>query len=185
VACGSGDVELAVDMIVRPIGQKPAQTTSEDCGVKLSRWGSVEVDEPRIKPRGRGCFAAGMCPHRVPGIAIEAVEAGIEAAESHSTVSPGVDLGRGRTEGKEGHSAGAEVPQRRGGPAPGAMRRCPRNTPAPALMKLPPVYEEQPATEASRCLNCGICSECMQWRGGVPGRGRGTLAKRPKPGTGR
>jgi NADPH-dependent glutamate synthase beta subunit-like oxidoreductase len=64
-----GDVfELAVDMIVPAIGQEAAQGPLKDCGVNLSRWGTIEVDEVTYQTSRPGVFAAGDV-HTGPWIA--------------------------------------------------------------------------------------------------------------------
>ena len=60
--------ELPVDMIVPAIGQEAAQGPLADCGVKLSRWGTIEVDEVTYETSRPGVFAAGDV-HTGPWIA--------------------------------------------------------------------------------------------------------------------
>jgi heterodisulfide reductase subunit A-like polyferredoxin len=154
--------ELPVDMIVPAIGQEASRGPLEACGVKLSRWGTIEVNEVTYETSRPGVFAAGDV-HTGPWIAVEAVGGGIEAAESIDRYLKGVDLAEGRTEGEEAHKRWAEVPKDEEG------------QPREQMASLPPEYtctcfdeiatgftEEQAIREAARCLNCGVCSECMQ-----------------------
>ncbi|MHB8069882.1 MAG: FAD-dependent oxidoreductase, partial [Desulfobaccales bacterium] len=83
--------ELPVDMIVPAIGQEAAQGPLQACGLSLSRWGTIEVDEVTYQTSRAGVFAAGDV-HTGPWIAVEAVGGGIEAAESISRFLQGLDL---------------------------------------------------------------------------------------------
>ncbi|MHB8066636.1 MAG: FAD-dependent oxidoreductase, partial [Desulfobaccales bacterium] len=154
--------ELPVDMIVPAIGQEAAQGPLQACGISLSRWGTIEVDEVTYQTSRPGVFAAGDV-HTGPWIAVEAVGGGIEAAESISRFLQGLDLKEGRSEGEEAHKRWAEIPKDEEG------------QPREVMAALPPEYScacfdeiakgftaEQAQREASRCLNCGVCSECMQ-----------------------
>ncbi len=154
--------ELPVDMIVPAIGQEAAKGPLSDCGINLSRWGTIEVDQVTYQTSRPGVFAAGDV-HTGPWIAVEAVGGGIEAAESISRYLQGLDLREGRTEGEEAHKRWAEIPKDEEG------------RPREVMAALPPEYscscfdeiaqgftEEQAKREASRCLNCGVCSECLQ-----------------------
>ncbi|MDD5641021.1 MAG: FAD-dependent oxidoreductase, partial [Syntrophales bacterium] len=154
--------ELPVDMIVPAIGQEAAPGPLQDCCLKLSRRGTIDVDAVTYETSRPGVFAAGDV-HTGPWIAIEAVAGGIEAAESIDRYLQGLDLASGRSQGEEAHRRWAEIPQDLEG------------QPREIMPSLPPEYTcscfdeiaqgftaEQARKEASRCLNCGGCSECMQ-----------------------
>ena len=106
------EFELPVDMIVPAIGQEAAQGPLADCGVKLSRWGTIEVNEVTYETSRPGVFAAGDV-HTGPWIAIEAVGGGIEAAESIDRYLRGVDMVEGRPR-RGGPQALGRDSQRRG-----------------------------------------------------------------------
>ena len=116
------EFELPVDMIVPAIGQEAAQGPLAACGVKLSRWGTIEVNEVTYETSRPGVFAAGDV-HTGPWIAIEAVGGGIEAAESIDRYLRGVDMVEGRTEGEEAHKRWAEIPKDENRGAPGSDGR--------------------------------------------------------------
>ena len=97
-------------MIVPAIGQEAAKGPLEACGVNLSRWGTIEVNETTYETSRPGVFAAGDV-HTGPWIAVEAVGGGIEAAESIHRYLKGVDMKEGRTEGEEAHKRWREVPK--------------------------------------------------------------------------
>ncbi|MBI4642715.1 MAG: FAD-dependent oxidoreductase [Deltaproteobacteria bacterium] len=158
-----GDVfELPVDMIVPAIGQEAAQGPLKDCGVNLSRWGTIEVDEVTYQTSRAGVFAAGDV-HTGPWIAIEAVGGGIEAAESIDRYLRGLDLAAGRSQGKEAHQRWAEIPKDEEGRPRQEMPTLPPEHTCKVFDEIAQGYSvEQAHAEADRCLNCGICSECME-----------------------
>ncbi|MFZ5450007.1 MAG: NAD(P)-binding protein [Thermodesulfobacteriota bacterium] len=154
--------ELPVDMIVPAIGQEAAQNALEACGVKTSRWGTIEVNEVTYETSRPGVFAAGDV-HTGPWIAIEAVGGGIEAAESIDRYLKGEDMVAGRTEGKEAHKRWAEIPKDEEGAPREVMAALPPEYTCSCFDEIARGYtEEQAQREAARCLNCGVCSECMQ-----------------------
>ncbi len=156
------EFELPVDMIVPAIGQEAAQGPLAACGVKLSRWGTIEVNEVTYETSRPGVFAAGDV-HTGPWIAIEAVGGGIEAAESIDRYLRGVDMVEGRTEGEEAHKRWAEIPKDEEGQPREVMAALPPEHTCACFDEIAQGYtEEQAQREAARCLNCGVCSECMQ-----------------------
>jgi heterodisulfide reductase subunit A-like polyferredoxin len=154
--------ELPVDMLVPAIGQEAAQGPLNDCGVKLSRWGTIEVDEVTYETSRPGVFAAGDV-HTGPWIAVEAVGGGIEAAESIHRYLRGLDIREGRSEGEEAHKRWAAIPKDEEGQPREVMASLPPELSCGCFEEIAKGYtEEQAQREASRCLNCGVCSECMQ-----------------------
>ena len=112
------EFELPVDMVVPAIGQEAAQGPLAACGVKLSRWGTIEVNEVTYETSRPGVFAAGDV-HTGPWIAIEAVGGGIEAAESIDRYLRGVDHGRGPFRRRGGPQTLGRDSQRRERARPG------------------------------------------------------------------
>jgi heterodisulfide reductase subunit A-like polyferredoxin len=153
---------LDVDMVVPAIGQKANLSFLEDSGIKLSKWGTIEVDEITYQTSKPGVFAAGDV-HTGPWIAIEAVGGGIEAAESIDRFLRGIDMKEGRQEGKEAHKRWAELPKDEEGAPRVEMATLPPEVSCQCFDEIAKGYTQaQAEAEASRCLNCGICSECMQ-----------------------
>jgi heterodisulfide reductase subunit A-like polyferredoxin len=156
------EFELPVDMIVPAIGQEAAQGPLAACGIKLSRWGTIEVNDVTYETSRPGVFAAGDV-HTGPWIAIEAVGGGIEAAESIDRYLRGADMTAGRTEGEEAHKRWAEIPKDEEGQPREVMAALPPEHTCACFDEISTGYsEEQAKREAERCLNCGVCSECMQ-----------------------
>jgi heterodisulfide reductase subunit A-like polyferredoxin len=156
------EFELPVDMIVPAIGQEAAQGPLQACGIKLSRWGTIEVNEVTYETSRPGVFAAGDV-HTGPWIAIEAVGGGIEAAESIDRYLRGADLAEGRVLGQEAHQRWTEIPKDEAGQPREPMAALPPEYTCGCFEEISQGYtEDQAQREAARCLNCGGCSECMQ-----------------------
>jgi NADPH-dependent glutamate synthase beta subunit-like oxidoreductase/NADH:ubiquinone oxidoreductase subunit E len=148
------EFEMPVDMVIPAIGQRAEAGFLEGSGVKLTRWGTVEVDEITYATSRPGVFAAGDV-QTGPWIAIGAVAGGLEAAESIDRYLRGVDLAEGRRQKKAKHHRPREFPK--GGVV----------MPREKMPTLPPEYTcscfveiatgytpEKARAEASRCLNC-------------------------------
>jgi heterodisulfide reductase subunit A-like polyferredoxin len=155
------------DVVIMAIGQKTNLKFITDAdGIKLTPRGLIETD-PDTKATSRAGVFAGGDVETGPWIAIGAVAAGREAATSIERFLSGQDL-----------KAGRELPLRplpkeegRWNPIPEDIQKKHR-----ALMPQIPVEdwikgfkeinlgfkEEEAVAEAARCINCGICSECMQ-----------------------
>jgi heterodisulfide reductase subunit A-like polyferredoxin len=154
--------QLPVDMIVPAIGQEAALGPLKDSGLEVTKWGTIQVDEVTYQTSRPHIFAAGDV-HTGPWIAIEAVGGGIEAAESIHRYLKGLDLREGRTEGEEAHKRWAAVPKDEEGQPRETMAALPPEYTCTCFDEIAQGYtEEQAQREAARCLNCGVCSECLQ-----------------------
>jgi NADPH-dependent glutamate synthase beta subunit-like oxidoreductase/NADH:ubiquinone oxidoreductase subunit E len=152
VPVAGSDFDLPVDMIIPAIGQKADTNYLEGSGIKLTKWGTVEVDETTFATSRPGVFGAGDL-QTGPWIAIGAVAGGMDAAESIDRYLKGLELA-GRAK-KKRHHRPAAFPK---GGVVAARQEMPT---------LPPEYTcscfaeiatgfgaEQARAEASRCLNC-------------------------------
>jgi heterodisulfide reductase subunit A-like polyferredoxin len=154
--------ELPVDMIVPAIGQEAAPEVLKQTGLKLSRWGTIEVNELTYETSRPGVFAAGDV-HTGPWIAVEAIGGGIEAAESIDRHIRGVDLAQGRVLGQEAHGRWRDFPKNEEGQPREMMTCLPPELSSCSFDEIALGFtEEQAQREASRCLNCGVCSECLR-----------------------
>ena len=157
------EYELEMDQLIPAIGQRPDLSSLEDVsGLEFARWGTVEVDAVTYATGREGVFAGGDL-QTGPWVAIGAVAAGREAAESIVRYLDGRDLAEGR------EPVSTETP---------IYRPIPENEPMKSRTMMPalPVeerrgnfrevelgYEEGAGQEeAHRCLNCGYCCECFQ-----------------------
>ncbi|MFW6314653.1 MAG: FAD-dependent oxidoreductase, partial [Desulfohalobiaceae bacterium] len=153
-----------VDQIIPAIGQRPDSSYLEEVdGLSFNRWGSLEADPVTFYTGRKGVFAGGDL-HTGPWIAIGAVAAGREAAESIVRYLDGQDLAKGRepVQLKDEPSCRpipeneAVKPRAQMGELETEQRTCTFNEVELGF------EEEQGRQEAARCLNCGYCCECYQ-----------------------
>ncbi|MCK5552069.1 MAG: FAD-dependent oxidoreductase, partial [Deltaproteobacteria bacterium] len=157
------EFSVEIDTVIPAIGQAPDLTfLSPEVGIELTEGGRLPIDPVTLQTSREGIFAGGDAVTG-PAYAIEAVAAGREAAISIHRYLNGQDL----KEGREPSSwERANVDDLLAG-----AQRIPRERPA----LLPPegrkgdfqevelaLNEDEALREAGRCLNCGLCSECLQ-----------------------
>ncbi len=157
------EYDLAVDQIIPAIGQRPDLSSIQNVsGMEFTKWNTTEVDPVTFMTGRPGVFAGGDL-QTGPNIAIAAIGAGKEAAESITRYLDGADMAAGREP--------MDIPDP-------TYRPIPANEPAKARAKvreLAPearqgnfnevelgLSEEDGKAEADRCLNCGYCCECYQ-----------------------
>jgi heterodisulfide reductase subunit A-like polyferredoxin len=157
------EYDLDIDQLIPAIGQRPdlsAIDTVED--LEFTRWSTTEVDPITYATGRKGVFAGGDL-QTGPWVAIGAIAAGKEAAESIERYLDGVDMAAGR------EPIDRDDPVYRPVPAdePVAVRAKMRELPAEARRGNfneveQGLTEEAGQAEANRCLNCGYCCECYQ-----------------------
>ncbi|WDP91844.1 MAG: FAD-dependent oxidoreductase [Desulfobacter sp.] len=157
------EYDIEIDQLIPAIGQRPDISALEDLAdIKISRWDTAEVNSLTLETDKPGVFAGGDF-QTGPGVAISAIAAGMEAAESITRYLKGEDMEAGR------ELPVAEEPEYR--PVDEKWPAEPRYQ----MPELPPAERagnfkevelgysvEQGQKEAGRCINCGYCSECMQ-----------------------
>jgi heterodisulfide reductase subunit A-like polyferredoxin len=155
------------DVVIMAIGQRTNLKFITDAdGVKLTPRGLIETD-PATKATSREGVFAGGDVETGPFIAIAAVAAGREAATSIDRYLNGRDLKADREaplrplpkeEGKWSPIRADIVKKQRA-----LMQTLPVEKWLEGFKEINLGYaEEQAVEEATRCINCGICSECMQ-----------------------
>ncbi|KUK12640.1 MAG: 4Fe-4S ferredoxin, iron-sulfur binding protein [Moorella sp. 60_41] len=152
---------LPADTVIVAIGQAADLSfLDEDGGVRVNR-GLIEADPLTLATSRTGVFACGDAV-RGAGSVVEAVASGHEAAESVKRYLQRKDLAEGRSR-DQGEKLG---PPEKIIPFPG--RRVPQDMTPPSerirdFREVGLGYTREKAMdEAKRCLNCGICSECLQ-----------------------
>ena len=90
------EYDLEVDQIIPAIGQRPDLSAIEEVtGLQFTRWGTTEVDPVTYATGRDGVFAGGDL-QTGPWVAIGAIAAGREAAESIVRYLDGRDMAEGR-----------------------------------------------------------------------------------------
>jgi heterodisulfide reductase subunit A-like polyferredoxin len=157
------EYEIEIDQLIPAIGQRPDLSALEDnTGLTFTRWGTTEVNSITYATEREGVFAGGDL-QTGPWVAIGAIGAGKEAAESILRYIEGHDMAEGR------EPLVNENP---------IYRPIPEDEPIVERAKMPELEaskrqgnfnevelgysEEEGRAEAARCLNCGYCCECYQ-----------------------
>jgi heterodisulfide reductase subunit A-like polyferredoxin len=149
-----------VDSVVPAIGQiTDLSFLPEDKEWNISRKGTLEVDSLTCATNIPGVFAGGDMVTG-PATVVEAIGAGREAAISIARYLKGLDL----HEGRDKKLPVVEL-------EPVGVKKESRHIPTKVAVSerikdfrevQQGFTEEESVAEAERCLNCGVCSECLQ-----------------------
>ncbi|MFH2060343.1 MAG: FAD-dependent oxidoreductase [Pseudomonadota bacterium] len=157
------EYDIEIDQLIPAIGQRPDLSGLEKiAGVKISKWDTTQVHPVTLVTDMEGVFAGGDV-QTGPSVAIAAIAAGMEAAESIFRYLTGQDMEAGR------EITTNENPE---------FRPIPKDMAAQSRYKMPELAvakragnfdevelgygQDEGKKEAARCLNCGYCSECLQ-----------------------
>jgi heterodisulfide reductase subunit A2 len=150
---------MEVDTVIAAIGQN---VLSEGLGVE-TKWGNIIVDDVTLETSLPGVFAGGDAVIG-PASVVEAIGAGKQAAESIHRYLRKIDLYAGRRRSWK-------KPDPVSYKAESKEMRAPRKHMSELALgdRLVGFKEvelgftqEQAVAEAKRCLDCAVCSECMQ-----------------------
>ncbi len=149
---------IDVDIIIPAIGQASDLNWLQ---TKATKWGTIEVDSETLSTSLDGVFAAGDVVSG-PAFVVNAIKSGHVAAESIDRYLQGMDIKQGRERKL------AEVVKKV--PLDGIskmsrqrMAELDVNKRLANFDEVDMVFTEAEArAEASRCLSCGICSECYE-----------------------
>jgi len=152
---------LDVDNVIIAIGQAADLSALTDkTNIKTNRGGFITVDPVTLATDAEGVFAGGDGVTG-PKSAVEAINHGHEAAISIDRYLRRVDL-------KEGRVSQMQEPA----PLPPGKHKRKERTVANQislerrLTSFDEIHstltEEEARAEAERCVNCGLCSECLQ-----------------------
>ncbi|HID92484.1 MAG TPA: 4Fe-4S dicluster domain-containing protein [bacterium (Candidatus Stahlbacteria)] len=156
---------IDADVIIPAISQKPDLSfLPEKHGLKISKWGSLEVDPNTLATNKLGIFAGGDAVTG-PRTVIEAIAAGHKAAKSIDRYLSGKGLKESVAERKVSEleldlsidDVVVERKERIEVPKLALNRR--RGSFEEVELSL---SEEQAIQEAKRCLRCGPCMECVE-----------------------
>jgi heterodisulfide reductase subunit A-like polyferredoxin len=157
------EYDIDADQVIAAIGQTPDLSALEDiAGLSFSRWGTVEADTLHYATGRDGVFAGGDL-QTGPWIAIGAVAAGREAAESIVRYLDGRDMSEGRQPVSIDQPVYRPIAEEEPRIKRGEMSVLPVKERQGNFKEVELGYEEAVGRqEASRCLNCGYCCECYQ-----------------------
>ena len=163
VPIAGSEFVMPVDMVIPALSQSPDLSfLPEGSGLKVAKYGGLEVDPLTKATNIEGIFAAGEVVTG-PGIAVEAMAEGRQAAISIDRFLRGEDLRAGREkeifEQAEPDLDRWDVEPRLRVHMPSLGLEERRGNFREVELGL---SEEMAVEEAKRCLNCGICSECME-----------------------
>ncbi|WDP91952.1 MAG: FAD-dependent oxidoreductase [Desulfobacter sp.] len=156
------DCKLAshdADTVIVAIGQSPETEFADRERIALTRPGGYEADPITLQTPINWVFAGGDAFYG-PKSVVDAVASGKRAAESIHRFVNGLDLKEGREKDwpfeKPDISEVTRIDRAAPRRLPAAEREDNFNEVTAGL------NQEQVELEASRCLSCGICSECYQ-----------------------
>jgi len=158
------EVSLDADTVIIAVGQSPdLSLIGEGDGLKITDWGTFDVDSVTLATNKPGIFACSDCVS-VRGSVIEAIAAGHEAAESIDRYLNSKNLKEGRIEERKPVTWADVLPQRPR-PAKREPERIPMEDPATRVTDFREVElgftEKMAIREASRCLRCKTCNYCL------------------------
>ena len=164
VAVEGSQFLIEADTVILAVGQQPDAGSLEGSGLSTGRGNVIMADQETLATSIPGVFAGGDAVTG-PKTVVEAIAAGKTAAESIDLYLEGQDLKEGRT---------FKVPEEEIAPFRFEKDEIPAGSPAPvalveaaerkaSFMEVSDGYTvEQAMKEAERCLNCGVCSECLE-----------------------
>jgi len=159
IAVEGSEFDIETGMVIPAIGQTPNLSFLAGSGLETTRRGTIAADPLTTATNVPGVFAGGDA-HTGPSIAIEAIAAGKRAAISIDRYLRGEDIRSDMEE--ESKKLEEPLPQ---------VEHKPRvEMPTIGIESMHGNFaevqlgytENMALEEAKRCLNCGICSECLQ-----------------------
>jgi NADPH-dependent glutamate synthase beta subunit-like oxidoreductase len=157
------EFDMEIDQLIPAIGQRPALSAIEEIeGLNFSRWGTIEVDPVTFATGREGVFAGGDA-QTGPWVAIGAIAAGREAAESITRYLDGRDMAEGRTPVSKKNPDYRPIPRSEAKKTRGKMPELAVADREGNFKEVELGYDEKTGQdESSRCLNCSYCSECFE-----------------------
>jgi heterodisulfide reductase subunit A-like polyferredoxin len=156
------DFTVEVDNVISAIGQIPDLSFMKGMGIETTNRGTIQVDPISLQTSRKGIFAGGDAVTG-PAIAIDAVVAGKEVAISIDRYLKGEDLCEGRPIPKPEKARFEEIYDDQPKAPREQMEMIPIEERKKTFSEVKKGFtEEQAQKEALRCLNCGLCSECLQ-----------------------
>jgi len=151
---------VVVGTLILAIGQEPDLSLSDD-GIELTRRGMIKTDSDTMATSMDGVFAGGDVIGG-PAFVIDAIANGHRAAESIDLYLKGEPLKREEISPSMVELSHDEIRQRIKSKEGRHRPMIAKDEVRAGFSEVQLGYtEEQALAEAERCLNCGICSECL------------------------
>ena len=157
------EYDMEIDQLIPAIGQRPDLSAIDNIAdLEITRWGTTETDPVTYATGREGVFAGGDV-QTGPWVAIGAIAAGREAAESIVRYLDGRDMRQGREPINREDPVYRPIPVGEAVAARAKMPELPVEQRQGSFKEVELGYgEEDGRAEAHRCLNCGYCCECYQ-----------------------
>jgi len=157
------EYDIEIDQLIPAIGQRPDLSALEDTvDLNFTKWGTTEVNPITYETGRKGVFAGGDL-QTGPWVAIGAIAAGREAAESIVRYLDGRDTAEGREPMTVESPTYRPIPKDAVRQARAKMPELPIQDRMGNFSEVELGYDEETGKgEAGRCLNCGYCCECFQ-----------------------
>ena len=157
------EYEIEIDQLIPAIGQRPDLSALENItGLTYTRWGTTEVDAITYATEQEGVFAGGDL-QTGPWVAIGAIGAGKEAAESILRYIESRDMAAGREPVVNENPIYRPIPEDEAIVERARMPELAADKRKGNFNEVELGYAEaEGRAEAARCLNCGYCCECYQ-----------------------
>ncbi len=156
------DFLVEANTIIPAIGQTPDLSFLKGMEIETTTQGTIKVDPVTLQTSKKGVFAGGDAVSG-PWIAIEAVAAGKEAAISIDRYLRGEDLLEGRKKPDLEKARFEEIYRDQPKASRAHMETIALEERKRTFSEVKKGFtEEEAKREALRCLNCGLCSECLQ-----------------------
>ncbi|MCL6639412.1 MAG: FAD-dependent oxidoreductase, partial [Firmicutes bacterium] len=153
---------MELDTVIMAVGQVPDTACTGGMGLNIGRGGRIAVDGDTLATSLPGVFAGG---DTVTGAAtvIDAIAAGKKAAESIDRYIQGVDLKEGRPDREKEVAPLPDLPPADSGKGRPAVVHVEAEKRIRSYEEVAAGFSlEEGRSEAERCLNCGVCSECLE-----------------------
>ncbi len=150
---------LDVDTIIPAIGQAPDLSFLGEGEIKADKRSRIETRDLTLETDVPGIFAGGDVVLG-PATVIEAISAGKQAAISIDRYLRGEDVAAGRELDLQEAEVTIEKVKKQAREKPLMASPEERRTDFREVTLV--MSEEQAQAEASRCVSCGLCSECYQ-----------------------
>jgi len=161
VPVSGSEFSIPVDTVIPAIGQESDWAClTDECACTLSDWGTMEVDPVTYQSQDPDIFAGGDAVTG-PATVVEAIGAGKEAAVSIDRFIRGENL----YEGRQTEWSGVKDISTNGRDriSKTVMKRLDPEIRITHFNEVQLGFDEDESLgEASRCLQCGVCSECYQ-----------------------